>query len=186
MLRPSLYQPAARKIYRIMAHRLRTTLPDARIEHIGASSVPGLWSKGDLDIYVGVPRETFARATQALEQLGFYPKHGSLRTEELCYFVVEGFRLDVGLQLVALGSRFEFFLTFRNRLRRSLRLRAAYNRLKRAARVLDSHAYRQIKTSFIQAVLRGQPRQAFRHTASGTSSASMSSNCRRCSSGRRA
>jgi GrpB-like predicted nucleotidyltransferase (UPF0157 family) len=164
ILPPFRYQLRARQVYRDLARRLRRVLPQARIAHIGSSAVAGLWSKGDVDVFVGVAPERFAAAGAALAQLGFYPKADTLRTEQLCYWVVEGYRLPVAVQLVALGSRFEFFLTFRRRLRRHPGLRADYNRLKLGARALDEHDYRRRKAGFIQAVLAGGRRvQAARH-----------------------
>lgn len=154
ILPPQDYQPQANQIFHALAAQISAALPTATIEHIGSSAVPGLLSKGDLDVYVAVEPVDFAYATAALEGLGFQIKEDSLRTESLCPFVVEGHPLDVGVQLVARGSRFEFFLTLRDLLIADASVREAYNQLKQGSGDLDPHRYRAVKSAFIERVLR--------------------------------
>jgi len=49
-------------------------LPDARVEHVGASSIEGAISKGDLDIFVGIDERVFNNAILKLMTLGFHEK----------------------------------------------------------------------------------------------------------------
>ena len=49
-LLPDEYQPAATHLFERVAEEVSRRVPDARIEHVGASAVPGAFSKGDLDI----------------------------------------------------------------------------------------------------------------------------------------
>ncbi|WP_371317042.1 GrpB family protein [Aeromonas sp. sia0103] len=49
-------------------------LPKARVEHIGASSIPLAISKGDLDIFIGVESDELEAAVQLLTTLGFQEK----------------------------------------------------------------------------------------------------------------
>jgi GrpB-like predicted nucleotidyltransferase (UPF0157 family) len=48
------YQEKCSALFLKIKSEISTVLPSAKIEHIGSSSVPGVISKGDLDIYVGV------------------------------------------------------------------------------------------------------------------------------------
>jgi GrpB-like predicted nucleotidyltransferase (UPF0157 family) len=153
-LPPHRYQPMARKLFRDLSRRMSAVLPGARIEHVGSSAVQGLWSKGDLDVFVGVPPATFADTIETLASLGFREKTDTLRTNELCQLVVEGYPIPVAIQVVALGSRFEFFLGFCDVLTRNHKLRDDYNRLKRSSAVLDEQEYRERKSQFVEAVLR--------------------------------
>jgi GrpB-like predicted nucleotidyltransferase (UPF0157 family) len=82
-------------------------------------------------------------------------KESTLRTDVLCPFESKAFGLDVGVQLVANGSRFEFFLTFRDRTNENAALRNAYNELKRSASPLSMAEYREVKSAFVEAVLAG-------------------------------
>ena len=152
-LDPKSYQPQARRIFFSLSRKIRTKLPAATIEHIGSSSVPGVWSKGDLDIYVGVAPEAFDDSIEALKALGFVEKRGTLRNKSLWPFEASGYKLDVGIQLVATGSRFEYFRSFRDLLKRNATFRANYNRLKWASSHLNSTSYRRAKSRFIERLL---------------------------------
>ncbi len=152
-LEPDLYQPVAAATYGAIADRLRAVLPNATIEHIGSSAIPGVISKGDLDVFVGVDAKDFSEAIGAIERLGFQIKRDTLRTEQLCPFVGANFPLEVGIQLVERGSRFEFFRRFRDQLNRDAVLRGRYNQLKYESTSLDESEYRVRKSAFIENIL---------------------------------
>lgn len=147
------YQPVAQQIYHQLSAKIKQAVPGAVVEHIGSSAIPGVISKGDLDIFVGVVPTDFNASVRILEDMGFIIKHGSLRTESLCPFEVHGYPLEVGVQLVALKSKFEFFRTFRDSLRREPALRQRYNELKLSCAGLDPQEYRHVKSAFIEAFL---------------------------------
>lgn len=152
-LEPDAYQPLAEAVYQEIATRIRAVLPSATIEHVGSSAIPGAISKGDLDVFVGVSRGDFQEAVEAIQQLGFRVKLDTLRTEQLCPFESKNYPLDVGIQLIVLGSRFEFFIWFRDLARRDRALLCRYNQLKRDATPLSDSAYRALKSKFIEEVL---------------------------------
>lgn len=155
-LPPEKYQPAAQRLFEELAAKLLEALPGAQVEHIGASSIPGAVSKGDLDIYVGVSPGELEGCVPIIEELGFTVVTGSLRTDALCPFASKDHDLDVGVQLVAQGSEFEFFLTFRDALRSDETLLDQYNQLKRDSSGLDAESYRANKSLFIEAVLQSK------------------------------
>ena len=126
-------------------------LPYARVEHIGSSAVGGLISKGDLDVFVGVPGDFFENSIKLLLNHGFVEKQDTHRSNELCMLVstID----DIALQLVANGSRYEFFLTFRDLLRESAELRQEYNELKVSSKGLSQSAYQEKKSIFINKAL---------------------------------
>lgn len=152
-LEPADYQPRLNRLFEVVARDTRRHLPYARIEHIGASSVPGAVSKGDLDVFVGVPRCRFRQSVALLGELGFSEKADTLRTESLCMFEAVKYAGDVALQLVENGSRFEMFLRFRDLLRVDATLLDQYNAMKRACEGFDEEAYRGVKADFIERVL---------------------------------
>ena len=127
-------------------------LPDARIEHIGSSAVPGAVSKGDLDIFIGVSPSEHEDAVAALISCGFSEHRNTLRTNELCMLMSP--EPDVSLQVVANASEFEFFIIFRDVLRSSPDILNQYNQLKRSCEVMDQDDYRKIKSEFIEDILR--------------------------------
>ena len=153
LLQPEMYQPLVDATYAAIAAQLRSALPNATVEHIGSSAVPGAISKGDLDVYVAVRSDEFLQAVETLRGLGFRDKTDTLRTEQLYPFTGDGFPIDVGIQLVERGSRFEFFRRFRDLLKSDSELLERYNQLKLDAASLDDDAYRALKSSFIEAIL---------------------------------
>lgn len=153
LLKPEHYQPAAAARYARIAATVLAVLPLARLEHVGASAIPGALSKGDLDICVVVAAGAHAAAVAVLQGLGYAVKADTLRTAELCMLQAEGDADAVALQVVAAGSKFEFFMHFRDALRADAQLVAAYNRVKQEAAALAPQRYRQEKAKFIEQVL---------------------------------
>lgn len=127
-------------------------LPDARVEHIGSSAVVDAISKGDLDIFVGVPAKAHSSAIEKLEHLGFKVKQNTLRTEELC-MLESAEHEEVAIQVVANGSKYEFFLFFRDELLKNKSILDAYNKLKINCTGKTSEKYRAEKSKFIEKIL---------------------------------
>ena len=113
------YQASCESLYRKYALEIAALLPDASIEHIGSSSIPNAVSKGDLDILVGVNGKELENAVKLLSTIGFNEKSDTLRTPELC-MLENSSGEDVAFQVVANGSEFEFFVGFRDKLRKVL------------------------------------------------------------------
>ena len=138
--------------------QLSAALPLATVEHIGSSSIPQAISKGDIDVLVAVAQADFAQALAALVALGYEEKNDTLRTPQLCMLVSPRADIDLAIQLIERGSKFEFFLTFRDALRADPDLVAQYNQIKRCAN--NSADYRLAKSSFIDEVLRRANKRA--------------------------
>jgi GrpB-like predicted nucleotidyltransferase (UPF0157 family) len=154
LLPPSLYQPRADAVFASVARELFQFLPHARVEHIGASAIPGAISKGDLDICVLVEPHAHPSAVDALLAADYAIKTDTLRTPSLCMLVSARTDLDLALQVVAKGSEFEsFFLHFRDALRANADLVARYNQIKQQYSNSGEDRYRAEKSRFISAVL---------------------------------
>jgi GrpB-like predicted nucleotidyltransferase (UPF0157 family) len=125
--------------------RIAAALPDAQIEHVGATAIPGALTKGDLDLNVRVAGARFAAAEAALA--GLYARNtASDHSATFAAFTDDA--LDLGVQLTAIGSAEDFFLRQRDRLLADPRLCAAYDDLKRrfaGQRMVD---YRAAKEAF--------------------------------------
>lgn len=150
---PSEYQSKANAVFEQVSRQLFSVLPEAKIEHVGSSAIAGAISKGDLDIFVGVVKQEFSKALTAIEKLGFQIKQETLRTESLCMLETSEYDMDVAIQLVELGSQFENFLVFRDRLNADPALIESYNSLKSESTGLSSEEYREKKSEFIRKVL---------------------------------
>lgn len=150
----SEYLPRIDAIFNELYESLLSISPNFRVEHIGSSSIPGAVSKGDLDIFIGVTQEEFNRTIQLLESIGFYEKTDTLRTESLRMMVTDSYEEDVAVQLVANGSEHESFLEFRDKLRSNPDLVSRYNQLKFDCKGLAHDNYREVKSAFIETVLK--------------------------------
>ena len=128
-------------------------LPDAAlIEHVGATSVPGCETKGDLDIAVRVSKQDFPAALKHLDKT-HQANDRSTRREGFAAFSAQGYALDVGVQLVVVGDALDQFSAFRDALNADKVLVARYNALKRAYRGRKTVSYREAKAEFIKTVL---------------------------------
>ena len=147
------YQPQCIALFNHYQAKILLLMPFAQVEHIGASAIPDAISKGDLDIYVGVPEHLLEDAVICLLAHGFTEKTDTFRCAQLCMLeAIED--KQVAIQLVALGSVYVFFLAFRDRLRQRPELVVQYNQIKRAAQYLGMDEYRAQKAEFIRHVLR--------------------------------
>ena len=143
-------------IFSKLSEELRVILPNARIEHIGSSSIPGSISKGDLDVFVGVDHSYFDQALILIKSLDFDEKQGTFRSDQLCMLVTDKFNYDVAVQLVSNGSEFEDFLKFRDLLKSNSEFLKEYNEVKLIAQSLDENEYREKKNTFITKILNSQ------------------------------
>ena len=149
---PEQYQPNCHERFNHYQSKIQQLLSNVRVEHIGASSIPQAISKGDLDIFVGVETEALECTVKTLKQLGFVEKLDTLRTAHLC-MLESAIGEDIALQVVANGTEFECFLTFRDHLRANLDLVRQYNDLKLTCVGLTADDYRAKKSLFIAQVL---------------------------------
>lgn len=146
------YQASCEALYLQYKDKIKALLPEVRVEHIGASSIPMAVSKGDLDIFIGVEVSSLDASVQQLKVLGFQEKIDTLRTPELC-MLESTLGEDVALQVVANDSEFECFIVFRDALRESADLVRQYNELKLSCVGLSQKAYREKKSAFIEQVI---------------------------------
>ncbi|MEZ9338368.1 GrpB family protein [Vibrio splendidus] len=146
------YQAACNELFIRYERDIKKLIPNARVEHVGASSIPFAVSKGDLDIFVGVELGELEDVIERLTTLGFNEKLDTLRTPELCMLESTSGD-DVALQVVANGSEFECFLMFRDKLRANPALVQQYNTLKMSCEGWPQEEYRENKSDFIEHVL---------------------------------
>jgi GrpB-like predicted nucleotidyltransferase (UPF0157 family) len=149
----SKFLPRIEEIFDELSHRLRSMLPNSRIEHVGSSSIPGTISKGDLDIFVGVSPLEFEQSISLVQSIGFYEKSDTMRTESLRMMVTDEYQEDVAIQIVSNGTEFECFIDFRDKMRSNPELVSKYNELKINCNGMPHEQYREVKSSFIESVL---------------------------------
>lgn len=142
----------AERLFGEVLWKIEAALPSAEICHVGSTAVPGLWTKGDLDVVVRVTASEFSEAEVVLEGM-FSRNTGSFRSDEFAAFLDSSTDPDLGVQLVVIGSSVDNFLAWRHRLESDPQLRREYDELKRRFEGKSMEAYREAKAQFIEARL---------------------------------
>ena len=130
-------------------------IPGAEVEHIGATAVAGVLTKGDLDLMVVVGPADFASAVEALGSR-YAVNQPENWTENFASFAESdpADAVPVGVQVVTAGSESEAtFLRWRKLLTVDPAVRHRYNELKRASAGSTPEAYLEAKAAFIAAEL---------------------------------
>lgn len=124
----------------------------AAISHVGATSIPGCLTKGDVDLVIRVEPKAFPAARSAMDER--YVKNlGSPRDRNFASYTDDSGPFPLGVQLVVRGSEYDTFHRFADNLRRSQPLLESYNALKRSHEGADMEAYRKAKANFIERTL---------------------------------
>lgn len=139
---------AADQLFAEIADKIIAVLPRADIEHVGSTAVPGCLTKGDLDILVRVAQEEFEHADRTLANM-FDRNDGSDRTETFSAFLDSTTSPDLGVQLAIRGSKYDFFIEWKNRLRSDEELLTRFNSLKADFHGKSMSDYREAKDQFI-------------------------------------
>jgi GrpB-like predicted nucleotidyltransferase (UPF0157 family) len=132
---------------------LSLLLPFAQIEHIGGTTLPGVRTKGDLDIQVRVDAAHFDEADRLLSTK-FERNEGSTRTSTFSSFKDDNLPVPLGIQLSVIGSEYDDFLRGRELLLASPELAAEYDALKARFESKSMDEYREAKSAFFERILR--------------------------------
>lgn len=145
-----LARRSACELFREIEMTVTGFLPaSAEVLHVGSTAIAGCLTKGDLDVLVRIACEDFPAAD--IELQARYPRNlASARTHDFSAFCVDA---HVGVQLTAIGGKFDVFHLFSDALRADPMLLAAYNRLKRDYDGRPMNDYREAKDAFVITVL---------------------------------
>ncbi len=152
-LEPEEYQEKVNLLFEKVLSDLAGKVNLSRLEHIGASSIAGSVSKGDLDIFLGIDKSMFDITIGDLKNAGFVEKVGTLRTDDLCMMITEKYNYDVAIQVVVNGSEFEDFIKFRDFMISRPDLVEELNKLKRESQGLIPSDYRKKKSNWVESVI---------------------------------
>jgi GrpB-like predicted nucleotidyltransferase (UPF0157 family) len=145
---------AAQAAFETHRERIFELLPEAEIEHVGSTSIPGALTKGDVDLLVRVEDDAFAGASATLQEQyavhqpeNWTPTYASFKDPETS-------DPSVGVQLAVTGSADDaLFGPFREALIRDPALLAEYNELKLRHDGDDYERYTEVKGEFVERVL---------------------------------
>ena len=131
------------------------------IEHIGSTSVPGLFAKPEIDIMVGVRNLNDAKKCIApLKEIGYvyFPKFEEFVPERRYFRKSDGLIPLVHIHMVETSSKFwKEHILFRNHLRNNSEAREEYNNLKKKLIVSsgkDRGIYQDGKERFIKRIIK--------------------------------
>ena len=150
---PLRYQARALAVFDDAELLLSAILPAARIEHVGASSVPGALSKGDVDVCVLLARDAFHEALGVLGEAGYTLRSRADRGAPRHALVAPPCELPLTVHLVEDTEAPDPLVAFRDALRADGRLLERYNAVRLEAAARGATAYRGAKTTFIAGVL---------------------------------
>ena len=157
------YDPRFPEVARRVAALIEARMPEARVEHIGSTAVPGCAGKGVVDMMLVYPPGKLATARDAVDALGFQrqrPRPNAFMEDRPLRIGTiehdgEQFRLHVHV-IAADWPEVANQRRFRDRLRADDTLRDAYAARKQtvlAAGVSDPDAYNQGKEDIILGVI---------------------------------
>lgn len=126
--------------------------PRTKIEHVGATSVPGCVTRGNLDVCVIAMRADFEVVREKLAQV-YGPAEDIAATDEFASFVDMDCRPPLLIQLVVREGEMDIFTAFRDMLRDKPAVLSAYNQMKRSYNGKSLAAYRAAQDEFIAHVL---------------------------------
>ncbi|HEV2107315.1 MAG TPA: GrpB family protein [Thermomicrobiales bacterium] len=159
------YDPRFPEVAARVAKLIRARMPEARIEHIGSTAVPGCGGKGNVDLLLLYPPGHLDAARETLDGLGFqrwtgrgaFPEERPVRVGTIQH---DGaiFRLHVHVVATA-SAEVDEQIRFREALRADPALVKAYDARKRdviAEGITYGPDYADAKGSFIREVV-GRP-----------------------------
>lgn len=140
---------AIERLFESEKARLLKLFPEADVQEIGSTAVPGLITKGDLDINIRIDKESFGPVVSKLKEL-YQINQPDNWTETYASFkaVIDG--IDFGLQVSVIGSPDDYFVQHRDLLKNRPDLVERYNQLKRDFEGKDMDEYRKAKEEFFQ------------------------------------
>jgi len=133
---------------------LTVLIPDADIQHVGSTAIPGSLTKGDLDIQVRVSAATYPIAKQRLAEI-YDVNVGGFAAGDAVSFEDYTSVPSVGVHLTVIGGSADIQWRFRDLLAASEALRREYDDLKRQFEGKSMARYREAKEKFVMRVLDG-------------------------------
>ncbi len=147
------FAPIVEKILQQVFVKLRDLLPEAELQHIGATAVPGSITKGDIDVLIHISRERFENAVEVLKQ-HFAVNQPENWTATFASFGDDcGYELPLGIQVAVKNSEDDFLLFLRDQLISNPELVAECNYLKRTYAPKGRQEYWKAKDEFFQKIL---------------------------------
>lgn len=140
----------AEKVFNQVQARIIQTIPNADVQHIGSTAIPGSITKGDLDVNVRVKREDFVKAVNLLKVMCEINQPENWTAEFASFKDDSSFAIDLGVQLVVIDSKTDDFVKIRDLLRKRPDLVQKCNEMKVRFEGKNMDDYRKAKVEFFE------------------------------------
>lgn len=149
-----IFKNKVKRMLREQRKIIHNELPLARVIHVGATSIEGLKTKGDLDVNVRVKKKDFTNSSAILSVLYKINQPNNWTKTFASFKDDTNLPLPFGVQLTAIGGNEDNFVLVRDLLRRHKALRLELNSLKDRYDGKSMVAYRRAKGLFIERLLK--------------------------------
>lgn len=138
-----LFESYKRKVLEIM--------PYAEFEHVGGSAIPGLETKGDLDMQIRVEAEEFEKAVKSCDSI-FTRRYEELWNNEFALFKDSTQDIKTDIMVTVKNSAYDSFYAIRDAMIKDPSLLQRYIELKKQYPSFLSDEYRKAKHLFFRQV----------------------------------
>jgi len=138
-----------KELFESYKEKIIGAIPYSEVEHVGASSYPGVETKGDLDIQIRVEKEDFQNTVSILSEI-FTSRYHDLWTDEFALFGDPVQEIKIDIMLTAKESAYDSFYKFRDAMIDNPPLRKRYIDLKKKYPDFLSDEYRIAKDIFFR------------------------------------
>lgn len=143
---------ASRRFSEVAAD-LTARLPEAEVEHVGGTAVPGCLTKGDIDVLVRVSRADFPRSVHVLDGV-LARSTRNAPTDDYVEYDYEGRGFSASVQLAAAGGWHDRrFRGLKAVLKADPAALQRYNDVKRRYETRPAADYAEAKSRFIESLL---------------------------------
>lgn len=140
--------PAISKLFKEHKELILKISPNSTIVHIGASSIPGALTIGDLDIHIQVSKEDFSETKDQLKQY-YHVNHSDKWNDEFALFHRKDHpEIPMSIVVVVKGSKFDEHAQQTDLLRNNPDLLLQYNNLKKKFEGKSVSEYKKAKREF--------------------------------------
>ena len=144
--------PAARRVIAQFERDFAGLLDQTEVHHIGATALPFGHTKGDVDVNVRVAGPQFLVTVAALGKRLTAAQQENW-SETFASFSTDAYALPLGIQVTSIGSKDDFLLSLRDRMRADPSLLRRYDDAKITAAARGAEAYWQAKHDLLQEIL---------------------------------
>lgn len=137
------------KLFLYFRDLILKSIPYCEVEHVGGSSIPGINTKGDLDIQIRVTGEDFNNAIVDCQKI-FTVKYQEIWTDEFALFGDLNQAIKIDVMLTVKGSAYDNFFLIRDAMIADKKLQIRYNELKEHYPDFKSEEYRKAKHVFFR------------------------------------